>query len=686
VTITRGRPRMPDTRFRTLNATRTVAEESFRPTPVFQPSDLTTLDAFVRASGIRPEGIGGGRHDLTQRPHLRALYAEHRDRPYRRLVIMKAAQMGLTVKLIYRAAWLTADSRRRMNTALMFPTLDAVLDLHRSRFRPMMQSSSKMMNLAADVDAVGLVRLGVSTMRFRGMRSGIGVDSFPADAMLFDEVRLMDLATIERAFVRVSESTIRDPVTGRRGLIELNSTAGFPGMDIHRYFERSTMNWWRTPCSNAACKNHTKGMILPLLWPEIVRETPDGLRYACPECGRVIEDEWMFSQGWYQPEQPGAEWEGYQFSQILKGQGGLPDLWSAWTRGDNRAEFYNSRLGRPYSDPDAVPAPRDVVMACKRDDLRLIHDPDDVRGDWVSLGLDQRAPEKHVLIYRVGRGGTYDVLHAGVIEASGRDAVEQVAALARRWHVKIVVADGEPSYDFVKDLGNELGSMVWLADYTTGDRPYPIEWLDHRDKESLRKASGEVKWAQRVHLDRYKALDWALALFGVQRMALPVDFEELRQARRLGGVVQTVSIADEYYRHMENIARATIPRTIKLANGETVVTNEVTRIYRHLAVDPHFAHAHLFACAGLERAHGGTKAWLGRDVERGVPSQLDALSPLPPSQVAREQRQAMEHTCGTCQYMRGLIGDTGRCGLPANQFMDLRVTMTTPKCNAYRKK
>jgi hypothetical protein len=658
-----------------------------RPQPAFSRGDLLTLESFVRASGMRPEGIGGGHHDLAGRPHLRRFYAERRDKPMRRLVIMKAAQMGLTIKLIYRAAWWTADSRRRINTALMFPTLDAVLDLHKSRFRPMMMSSSKMMQLVADVDAVGLVRVGASVMRFRGMRTGIGVDSFPADVMLFDEVRLMDLATIERAFVRVSESQLHDPVTNRRGVIELNSTAGFPGMDIHRYFERSTMNYWRTPCPNHRCPNHSRGIIMPLRWPDVVKITPDGPRYCCPDCGSLMDDEHITTQGWYQPEQDGAEWEGYQFSQILKGNAFLPDLWSAWQRGDNRSEFYNSRLGVPWSDPDAVPAPRHVVEACKREDFRLIRDPDEVRGDWVSVGIDQRAPEKHVLVYRHARsGGTYDFLHAEVVERSGQGAVEYIAALCRRWHAKIVIVDGEPSYDFARDLGTALGRMVWMADYSTGDRPEPISFVDGRDKATTRKVSGEVKWDLRVLMDRYKALDWALIQFSLKRMQVPTDVEALVQARTIGGVTQSWQVWSEYLKHLENIARATIPRYVRLPSGETAITNEATRIYRHLALDPHFAHAHLYALAGLARVQGGTQAWLGAEESRTVQPQIEVAAPIPPSALARERDQAMKTTCGSCRYMRGLTEGKGKCGHPNHAFMDLRVEDVTPKCSYYRRK
>jgi len=251
-----------------------------RPPPEFTQAELATLLSFVKASGMKPEGPGGPPFSLEGRPYLVPLYEERRDKPFRRLVIMKAAQMGLTVKLLYRAAWWVADGRQRVNVALMFPTLEAVLDLQKSRFRPMFRSSARMMRMVGDVDAASLVRVGVSTLRFRGMRSGIGVDSFPADVMLFDEVRLMDLATVERAFVRVSESRLMGP-EGVRGIIELNSTAGFPDMDIDRWFQRSTMNYWRTPCPNPACKNHTRGIVMPLRWPEVVGQDGNRLYYQC---------------------------------------------------------------------------------------------------------------------------------------------------------------------------------------------------------------------------------------------------------------------------------------------------------------------------------------------------------------------------------------------------------------------
>lgn len=656
-----------------------------RPPPEFSQEELRTLLAFARASGMKPEGPGGPPFSLEGRPYLVPLYAEERRRPFRRLVIMKAAQMGLTVKLLYRAAWWVADGRHRVNVALMFPTLEAVLDLQKSRFRPMFRSSARMMRMVGDVDAASLVRVGVSTLRFRGMRSGIGVDSFPADVLLFDEVRLMDLATVERAFVRVSESRLMDPERGVRGIIELNSTAGFPDMDIDRWFQRSTMNYWRTPCPNPACKNHTRGIVMPLRWPEVVGQEGQRLYYRCPDCGWEIPDEVLTKEGWYAPENPGAEWEGYQFSQILKGTRYLPELWAAWVRGDNLAEFYNSRLGLPYRDPDAVVASREVVEACIDPNYRYPR-PEEIAGEWISMGVDQRGPEKHVVIYKLGPGNTFDLVHLEVVEKSGREAVDALDAIARRWRVKVLVIDAEPSYDLAVDLARRFPpKVVYLADYVEG--PHAVRFTDERGKKDLKRASGEVKWEHRVLLDRYKAIDWALKQFTYRRIRLPGDFYALEQPRTIGGLVQRWNVAKEYVRHLENIARATIPVMTTLPTGEKVFSGEVRQIWRHLALDPHFAHAHTYALAGLAR-RVGVELSLSGAASPPPPSPEEAALPpeLRPSAVAQEQRAALQRTCGGCFYYRDLGGGKGFCGHPMNAARALKVDAGDPGCPVWRRR
>ncbi|GEM48647.1 phage terminase large subunit family protein [Deinococcus cellulosilyticus] len=660
----------------------------FRPRPVFDAQQLESFADWIPISGIRPEGPGGARFDLSTRPYLRDLYTEQRSNPRRRIVIMKAAQTGLTVRMLYRSAWWCADARKRVNTALLFPTKDAVSDLHSSRFRPMMLGSSKMMQLIGDggVDQVGLVRMGVSNMRFRGMRSGVGLDSFPADVLEFDEVRLMDERAIPRAFVRVSESKIVSP-EGLRGIIELNSTAGFPKRTIDMWFQRSTMNYWRTPCPSPHCKNHELGIIMPLRWPDCVGREGKRVYYCCPDCGTEIPDSWLLMQGWYQPENPGALWEGYQFSQILKGNGFLQELWAEYLSGDNLQEFYNSRLGIPWMDPDAVPVTKQVLESCIDDSGGYYYpEPQQVQGEWVSMGIDQRAGEKHVSIWKLGEGRTFDLVHLEVVEKSGHAAVMACKELALRFHAKIVVTDGEPSYDFAIDLSRELEGIVWLADYTN-ERPQRIEFLDERKKTTTKKVSGEVKTNLRVLLERYTFTDWALKQFQAKRVRLPLDFYALHQERTLGGVPQNWNVAEEYQLHMENYARASEPKYIRLKDEAPIFSGQYRRVYRMVGLDPHFAHSTVFAFAGLVYGGGDPTTFFlsGGDTGPGVDSNgiPDAMNI---EALEKQAESLLANTCGMCKHWQHLQGTKGRCNNKHGEFFRAITQQDAPKCKYWSKK
>ena len=621
------------------------------PSSEFSVEETESLLRFAEASGIQPEGVGGSGFDLSSRPYLRPLYEESRDRPRSRLVIMKAAQMGLTVRMFFRAAWLTSDVNRRFNVALMFPTQEAVEDLHKTRFRPMMQSSRRMLKLIeGNVDASSVVRIGVSNMRFRGMASGISVDSFPADALLFDEVRLMDRSLLSRTMARVSDSEWVDE-RGMRGIVELNSTAGFPNSDIHSYFLRSTQNFWHTRCANIRCGNHN-GFIMAETWPSCV--DPAGMRYICPKCGVEIADT---RSGFYEPLGPGdAEWDGYSFNQIMKGASHLPELWRAYERmvihGENPTEFYNSYLGTPHFDPESVLVPPDRFRAASRVDPDYVWPRvgENPQGWVTSIGMDQRGGEKHVSIVRRSSDGRFYLAHLEVVELDGGEAVAYCVELARRWRVDIAVVDAYPAYDFAKDFGHALGRrLVWLAQYVH-DRDQPVEWSDQTRVKSVRKTSGDAKYEQIVKLDRYKFLLQFFSLWREQRVVLPVNLTARTQILNRGGKKVPVYLALELQTHLENIARVRIPKMRRDERGVEVDTGQSHLTFSHRSVDPHFVHSMAYAVAGLmrESPKGRILVPLGREkttVQRDpVMRELPQFVPVP-RRPGKSQR-----VCGQCTF------------------------------------
>lgn len=674
-----------------------VQAKMLPPKPVFSEGELSNFGGWMHATGMKPEGARD--FDLKKYPYQVDLYDEERAAMRSRVVIMKAAQTGLTVKLLGRSMWLCADVRKQINVGLGFPTRDAVEQLAASRFKPQLYTSARMIELIRNVNRVDLVQLGISNMRFLGLMSGVTADSNPLDAELVDEVRLIPSTTIERFMVRVSESTLLDRTdsasNGARGLIELNSTAGFPNQDIHRYFLDSTQGYWATPCPDRKCRRSRSGIVLAREFAEspgrVVGRRDDGRYYLkCPTCGAHITDD-MQQQGFYIHENPGALWTGFHFSQLVKGEAFLnTEIMPAWDRGINVPEFYNSRLGLPYMDTDAVPASQDVVESCCDDTLTWPREGAGRDGKWRALGIDQRAPEKHAVIKHLDANGDEVLDHLAVIEASGEEAAAEIARMARDWGCTIVVIDGEPSYDLAIMVARALPKrMVWFSDYVDGQADM-IRWEDkHRDR-SQRKSSGEVKYEYRVLVDRYKGLDWSLGMFARHKIRLPrrAELYELRQPRRQGGVSGWAAVAEEFVSHLGNLARYKAPKKVGIGNGESIhIPGEYVLRWRYLHVDPHFAHANLSASVGLARRAQMGQGYEGEpDTPAERPSAHEAALPanLRAAAVEAQTRNARTRTCGVCRFYRAEGEGSGLCGHTALDGQRVLVDVDTPACDEYR--
>jgi len=666
-----------------------LTDKGLAPPPrVFGVDELHHFGKWAGLSGVLPEGPGGRRFGLADRPWLRPLYDETRDAVSHRRVYMKAAQMGLTTRMLYRAMWLTADSDTRANVALMFPTASDVQDLNKTRFRPAIRSSAKMLELISDVDAVEVVRIGVSNMRFRGMRSGVGMDSFPADMLLFDEVRLMDRASIERVFYRLTDSAYID-ARGNQGIIELNSTAGFPDEDIHYYFKQSTMHTW-----HAFCRTH--GAIdVAEAFPECVDTRT--MRYVCPRCGNEIHPE----RGDYiRLGSEDAPWQGYAFNQLAKGKTALPGIMQQFDRmviqGVNPSEFYNSTLGRPHQDPDAVlvpPAVFDRSIGLEPNYTAPIEgtnwNPD---GYPVTMGIDQRGVEKHVSVWRWGAMGRMYLVYLETVEASGAAAVGRCEHLFKAWHCDLLVVDAYPSYDFARDLARKLPrGKTYLAEYH-GSQIQPIEWLDgrERDNKKTRRSSGEAKYSYLVTINRYLHLLQWLMMWVNGRVVLPANAADMVQERTLNSLRMSVQQVFDMQNHFRNIARVNVTRLERNPEtGESMDTGSRRYTFRNLALDPHWVHSSGYALAGLMRQTGTTQLFHGLRTQEPKPVKTyrAQITNVLPDEILTHSKK----TCGGCRFFDNPQGTPmGTCmnkklQLEHGASAPLRTPAKATSCKYWRK-
>lgn len=674
------------------------------PDPVFTDEELSNFGGWVKATGMKPEGARD--FDLSKYPYQRDLYNEDRAAFRSRVVIMKAAQTGLTVKLLNRSMWLTADVRRQINVGLGFPTQDAVEKLAASRFKPQLYTSARMIELMRGVgdsrlkkDSVGLVRLGISNMRFLGLRSGVSADSNPLDAELVDEVRLVPAVTVERFKLRVTESTLIDrtngPRNGARGIIELNSTAGFPNQDIHRYFLDSTQGWWATPCPDHKCRRSRTGVILAREFAsnpgKVIGRRDDGRYYLkCPTCGAHITDD-MQQRGFYIHENPEAMWLGYHFSQLVKGEDHLNTfIMPSWNLGINMPEFYNSVLGLPYMDTDAIPATKEIIERCCDDTLAWVREPPGRDGKWRAMGIDQRAPEKHIVIKSLDQNGVEVLEHVQILEASGLDAAaKRIVKLAKDWGVSIVVIDGEPSYDLAVEVGRLAPKgLVWLSDYADNQDDI-VQWDDKRRDQRIRKSTGEVKYEYRVVVDRYKGIDWSLGMFARGKIRLPrrSEFYELRQERTIGGVLGFASVSEEFVTHLSDMARYKVQKEVSIGKGEKIaIPGEYVLRWRWMTVeDPHFVHANLSASVGLARRKlaGGVDSFHLPEPSNPGPLEAGIPEQLRPSTIQPMLAERTRNTCGRCRFYNPQSDKEGHCKHPLLSHRQVTVGAADVGCEEF---
>jgi len=341
-------------------------------------------------------------------------------------------------------------------------------------------------------------------------------------------------------------------------------------------------------------------------------------------------------------------------------------------------------LGLPYMGKEAMLATVDAVERCM-DELGQVRwplVPLSRTGEWRSLGVDQRAPEKHCVIKTLMPTGEHRLDHVEVLEVSGEDAAPAIVRLAREWGVSIVVIDGEPSYDLAVAVARALPrGVVWLQDYVDGQAQM-IKWEDKRSDKSIRRSSGETKYEYRCLIDRYKGIDWSLGLITRRKALLPTKsvFYDLKQARQIGGVAQWSSVSKEYVEHLGNFARYKAPKMVNLGGGEQIhVPGEYVLRWRYLHVDPHFAHANLYADAGLAYRSMQTSIYTG---ETAAPAELGIEAQLPPdarpSVLDEQAKGVLATTCQDCRFWKA-----GYCRHEHNLGRNVATPATAPACDEF---
>jgi len=562
---------------------------------------------------------------------------------------MKGAQMGLTVWEVLADLYM-AMKWEPATIALYVP--DSKLAPYKSthRFMRLVRSVPdiyKRMTISVDADGASkrtgegnvLTRtLGESIFLFLWTSGATMTESFPADVVSFDEVQNMSPGDVSKVRERLSASLIRFTL--------LLSTPQWPDADIHFWYLQGTQHQFWTRC--AGCGNSAVlSEYLPERLGKVIALDPatDIYRYRCPTCRAWIADP---QHGEWRAQFPERTIQSYSLSQVLSPTvtaGQLLAEWQAMQTGEQRASFYNRKLGRPYADPSQIPVTRDHLQACVAAGA-LVGVRWQTSGRETFMGIDQMGGFNCVLIKARLPDGRQALIHAEAIFDA--DPFARCDVLMAQYGVQCCVVEGLPNWNDAKRFANRLAGRVFVASY--GDQADTQVWGDQIARTD-QKTNTEDRDRWTVRLNQYKAMQASVARITGATCLFP-DPGGLECDYRDGPPRRVLLLRDIIFEHLTRVA------LISERDGETGRWR--TKVSK-VGMDPHFAYANMLCDVAWARAYGGASVMF-----------MDAPVALPPDQMAAltAAQGAPRPTCGTCSaYV------AGRC-----QERDLGVQAGDPGC------
>lgn len=588
---------------------------------------------FIRRYDLR---IDDRPFDFDAYKHLEDVFEdEHPEQ-----VLMAAAQSGKSARLMVRFLRSGIQNWGGM-FGYYFPDQPLAAAFSDKRFAPFVKSSPplKVWLGRSNVDEKGTDHVfsrsyGPTTFWFMSVRGKTSTEGLPMKGVFFDEVRRMAYGDIQRAEERTSAQV--DPLNVKV------STAFYPDSDIHLAFKRGDQRYFHTACS---CP---EGCVLSLTYPnclaDLVGATPllkakvqhaythAGLPYLnmtekqiaqygeavylCPRCGDIIVDP---RDGWWEEHNPGAWVHSWQMPQLISPTYSAARCLAKANRPDEPVdvqEIWNSMVGLPYIDRERQPVQPEHLLASVTSEARWAALQSDAwRRKFVknaAMGLDAMGGYNVIVIKQMAPNGKYRTVHLEIIY--GDDPWKETARLMDRFDVRVAVIDGEPHWNEAHRFAKAFEGRVWLKVYTAS-KTAMIDWKDREVAPAgQRKDGGDAKLKYMVHINRTRGLQWSLGRWkrGMNEVPDPVKLMQrlpmqggqviLTAGLRVGTFTAVPICRDVYFKHLQCVAFRKVYASDEEEDNEKRVGGGAFKLVAdHVGLDPHFAHANLYADVALSR-------------------------------------------------------------------------------------
>lgn len=594
---------------------------------------------------------------LSDRPAMRFIYGlipSTREEAYDRIdVIMKCTQVGFTVMemlaMIYMALRFSPAK-----IGMFMPSQMTAAGKSTIRFMPIVRTVPNVYRLMVDEPKHGrrgggegnvLVRLmGQSRFHFLWTTGKTATESNPMDVVSFDEVQEMRIADMEKTRERMSASKLRYTLMG--------STANWPDSDIHWWYKKGTQHQFHTQCPHCDTKQ-----VLDEHFPQCIGYDPDAprndpraapgtlgeYRYRCHECEGWMDDaqfgEWI-------AKFPDAPIRSVHFPQFLSPTISPRQMIEDYHSADDMKNYFNRKLGKPYTDPSQVPVNLEMLNQCaiegvaaglvwKRNSRSTFMGLDQM-GSFIVAILKERMPDGRQAVVHVEY--IYRAPTAADPDASPWDRCDELMA---SYNVQCCVVETLPNYDSAKSFARRHNGKVFLAGYGNMDGAMLV-WGDAPKLDiSERRTDEDLRDRYTVRLDQYKCMQVSMARFA-NRMCLFPDPDGLVQEVLEKGKRRLAAVCKEY-------AFFHFTRTALVAEKDEEEKKFKRRVVK-VGIDPHTSYANMLCDVAWARAHG-TVTFLLPDgpvaAPKGGMSEYVAQAPGIPLALAMAE-VALADTCSKC--------------------------------------
>jgi hypothetical protein len=555
--------------------------------------------------------VDGRPFTLSDRPAMRFIYdliPSTAEEAFGRVdVIMKCTQVGFTVfemlAMIYMALKFSPAK-----IGMFMPSQMLASGKSSERFMPIVRTVPEVYALMTEKAAKGtrgggegniLIRnMGQSRFHFLWTTGKTATESFPMDVISFDEVQEMAIADMEKTRERMSASAVRYTLMG--------STANWPDSDIHFWYKKGTQHQFHTLCLH--CGTH---QVLDEHFPACIgydSEAPRRVnrgaevargeyRYRCVECEGWIDDPQV---GEWRAKDAGADVRSVHFPQFLSPTISPRDIIEAYHSADDMKNFFNRKLGKPYTDPSQVPVNLEMLNECAKEGVSMgLQWKSRARGTF--MGLDQMGSFIVATIKERLPDGRQAMIHLEYIyraptkdepDASPWDRCDELMAA---FGIQVCVVETLPNYDSAKSFARRHDGKVFLAGYGNmeGDM---IRWGDTPTLDaSDRRTTDEARDRFTVTLDQYKCMQVSMGRFQ-KKLCLFPDPDGLVQEVLEKGKTRLSAVCKEY-------AFFHFTRTALVAEKDEEEKKFKRRVVK-VGIDPHTSYANMLCDVAWARAYG----------------------------------------------------------------------------------